>query len=172
MPLESAPEAICPSCGVPYRDHLGLVGKCALLKSAQERIRHLDHTATLAKERADLLAARLAAALAAAQIEKELAQTAMARVAELEKERVLIVTERNFYFEQGIDDQKKLASVLNTLRDTRKRLKKPTCIIDDTHPLANPSTGSLNVIGTKSYADLIDRIDSLLSTTPIEEDKP
>jgi hypothetical protein len=34
MNTESTPEAICQSCGVPYRDHLGLVGTCAALKEA------------------------------------------------------------------------------------------------------------------------------------------
>ena len=31
----------CPSCGVPYMDHLGLTGTCAKLKSSEKAVREL-----------------------------------------------------------------------------------------------------------------------------------
>lgn len=45
--------ATCMSCGKPFIDHIGIVGTCAALLDARAQLRHMEHVATLAKERAD-----------------------------------------------------------------------------------------------------------------------
>jgi hypothetical protein len=36
---------VCPSCGVPWKDHLGMTGTCAKLQKARERaVARMDKT--------------------------------------------------------------------------------------------------------------------------------
>jgi len=54
-------EQRCASCGKPFTEHIGIIGTCAALKESEAKCRHLEHTATLAKERADKASAQVEA---------------------------------------------------------------------------------------------------------------
>lgn len=54
------PPARCDSCGVPFIEHLGLIGTCADLRRARIRVRTLEHGIRRALEATDLEAAKAA----------------------------------------------------------------------------------------------------------------
>jgi len=43
----------CDACGVPFIQHLGIIGTCQKVQDLTKQNRHLEHTASLAKERGD-----------------------------------------------------------------------------------------------------------------------